>query len=74
MDPSTWQGAAYQMGNSPQTWQLHYNPLQRAREMQGAVETNAALIERMREGAQDEEPIEPIMVVRELKRRRRGEY
>lgn len=42
--------------------------------MQGAVETNAALIERMREGAQDEEPIEPIMVVRELKRRRRGEY
>ncbi len=71
MEPAAWEGAAYQMGNTPATWQAHYNPQHRMRTMQGAVETNATFTERMRRG-QDLE-IRPIMVARVQGRKRRAE-
>jgi hypothetical protein len=74
MDPSTWEGAAYQMGNTPATWQMHYNPQQRLRAMQGAVDSNAAFTQRMREAQQQAQPDGaspvPIMVVPLAKRKR----
>lgn len=74
MDPSTWEGAAYQMGNTPTTWQQHYNPLHRMRAMQAAVDSNAEFSGRMRE-AQPEGALAaaPILLIRETKRRREEE-
>ena len=70
MDPSTWEGAAYQMGNTPATWQAHYNPLHRRRAMQGAVENNAIFMERARRAQpQGQDATVPIMVMRGRKRR-----
>ncbi len=71
MEPATWEGAAYQMGNTPATWQAHYNPRHRMRTMQGAVESNAIFTERM-VGGQDQETV-PIMVARVQGRKRRAE-
>jgi hypothetical protein len=70
MEPATWEGAAFQMGNTPATWQAHYNPQHRMRAMQGAVETNATFTERVR-GDQEEE-VRPILVARCSGRKRRA--
>lgn len=69
MDPTVWEGAAYQMGNTPQTWQAHYAPQKRLRDMQAAVAINAAFIERVREG---QGPVDPIMMVGGNKRKKGG--
>jgi hypothetical protein len=72
MDPSTWEGAAYQMGNTPQTWQAHYNPKHRKRAMQGAVESNATFRERV--GGAQPQPLgtsASIMVMRHGSKKRR---
>jgi len=37
MDPSTWDGAAYTMGNSTKTWRSSYAPTLKNRSIQGAV-------------------------------------
>jgi hypothetical protein len=67
MDPSTWEGAAYQMGNSLRTWEAHYNPQQRMRAMQGAVDTNDVFTQRVREA---QPAVDPIMMVGGRKRKR----
>ncbi len=73
MDPSTWEGAAYQMGNTPTTWQAHYNPQHRLRTMQAAVESNAVFTQRRREAQQQAAvDVGPILVVPPHKRQRGG--
>ena len=37
MDRSTWEGAAFVMGNSTKQWQASYNPNHKKRAIQGAV-------------------------------------
>jgi len=42
MDRSTWEGAAFVMGNSTKQWQASYNPNHKRRAIQGAVGAHAS--------------------------------
>jgi len=42
MDRSTWEGAAFVMGNSTKQWQASYNPNHKKRAIQGAVGAHAS--------------------------------
>ncbi len=53
MDPSTWEGAAFVMGNSTTQWTASYNSTFKKRAVQGAVAVHTTFIANMASRGRD---------------------